>query len=126
MDIADLRGLFLFDGVSDEQLGELLAAGEAVPFEEGQVLFREGDSADSWWVLIDGRVDLVRRAGREEAVVMMTMERPGVWAGGFRAWNDESSYLATGRGCECGHDVPRPVGSVGNAARGRGSRSACT
>ena len=96
MDVDDLRDLFLFDGVSDEQLGELFAAGDEVPFEEGQVLFREGDRADSWWVLIDGRVELVRRAGREEAVVMMTMERPGVWAGGFRAWNDESSYLATG------------------------------
>ncbi|MET1000287.1 MAG: ATP-binding protein [Acidimicrobiia bacterium] len=117
MDIADLRGLFLFDGVSDEQLGELLAAGEAVSFEEGQVLFREGDSADDWWVLIDGRVDLARRAGREEAVVMMTMERPGVWAGGFRAWNDESSYLATAQGASAGTMFRVPSEALGRLTR---------
>ncbi len=98
----DLRGLFIFDGVSDEQLHELAAVGDDVPFEAGIELFHEGDPADAWWVLIEGRVELVRRAGREEAVVMMTMDRPGVWAGGFRAWNQESSYLATARGASAG------------------------
>ena len=56
---------------------------------------------------------------------MMTMERPGVWAGGFRAWDDDSSYLATGRGASAGHDVPGAVGRA-RELRGRGSRSACT
>lgn len=97
-----LRPLFLFDGVSDEQLAELAAAGDEVPFHEGLELFHEGEPADCWWMLLEGRVDLVRRAGREEAVVMMTMDRPGVWAGGLRAWNNESSYLATARGASSG------------------------
>ncbi len=87
MDVEQLRNLFLFEGLDDGQLGQILAAGEEVPFEEGTVLFVEGDPADRWWVLLSGRVDLVRRAGRRDAVVMMTMERPGVWAGGFQAWN---------------------------------------
>ncbi len=113
----DLRALFLFDGVSDEQLVELAAAGDEVPFEEGKELFREGDPADFWWILLDGRVDLVRRAGREEAVVMMTMERPGVWAGGFRAWNDQSSYLATGRGASPGRMFRVPSPALGELAR---------
>jgi signal transduction histidine kinase len=102
MDVSDLRGLFLFDGLSDEKLAQLVAAGEEVRFEEGQELFREGDIADFWWVLIEGGVHLVRRAGREEAVVMMTMDRPGLWAGGFQAWDEASSYLATGRGASSG------------------------
>ena len=54
----DLRGAFVFDGLSDERLRELIAVGEVVPFEAGDVLFRQGDPADSWWVLVDGRVDL--------------------------------------------------------------------
>ena len=78
MDVEQLRNLFLFEGLDDGQLGQILAAGEEVPFEEGTVLFVEGDPADRWWVLLSGRVDLVRRAGRRDAVVMMTMERPGV------------------------------------------------
>ena len=103
-----LRGLFLFEGVSDEQLAELAEAGEEIPFEDGQELFHEGDPATSWWVLLDGRVDLVRQAGREEPVVMRTMERPGVWAGGFHAWDEESSYLATGRAVRVGCSGSRP------------------
>ena len=87
-------------------------------FDEGTELFHEGDPADFWWVLLDGRVELVRRAGREEAVVMMTMDRPGVWAGGFHAWDDESSYLATGRGASSGRDVPGAVARRSASSRG--------
>jgi signal transduction histidine kinase len=117
MDVGDLRGLFLFDGLSDEQLGQLVAAGEEVCFEEGQELFREGDVADFWWVLVEGRVHLVRRAGREEAVVMMTMDRPGLWAGGFQAWDDASSYLATGRGADSGRMLRIASPALGELAR---------
>ena len=96
---------------------ELAAAGEEVQFEEGTELFREGAPADYWWVLLDGHVQLVRRAGREEPVVMMTMERPGLWAGGFRAWNDASSYLATGRGTGSGRMFRVPSASLGELTR---------
>ncbi len=117
MDVAALRDLFLFAGVSDDQLAELLAAGEVVAFDEGTELFREGDPAEFWWVLLDGRVDLVRRAGRAEAVVMLTMERPGVWAGGFMAWDQSSSYLATGRGASAGRMLRVPSPALGDLAR---------
>ena len=42
MQLDDLRALFIFDGVSDDQLRLLLAAGEEVPFHAGMELFREG------------------------------------------------------------------------------------
>jgi signal transduction histidine kinase len=93
----DLRTIFLFKGVPDADLATLAAAGEEVPFSTGEVLFRQGVRADYWWVLIEGRVELLRRAGREETVVA-TMANPGQWAGGFKAWDDEAGYMATGRG----------------------------
>ena len=117
MDVEQLRNLFLFEGLDDGQLGQILAAGEEVPFEEGTVLFVEGDPADRWWVLLSGRVDLVRRAGRRDAVVMMTMERPGVWAGGFQAWNPQSSYLATARGARAGTMLRLPSSALGELVR---------
>jgi signal transduction histidine kinase len=113
----DLRRLFVFDGVGYDQLLEMASLGEEVPFEEGQELFREGDPADHWWVLLSGKVDLVRRAGREEAVVMLTMERPGVWAGGFLAWNESGSYLATGCGAEAGRMFRLPSAALGELTR---------
>src|SRR6266545_2334066 len=117
MDVDDLRGLFLFDALSDEQLLELLAVGDEVRFDEGKELFHEGAPADFWWVLLDGRVDLLRRTGREEAV-LRAMERPGVWAGGFQAWDDSSSYLATARGASSGRMLRVPSAALGELARG--------
>jgi len=111
-----LRGIFLFDGLSDEQLIELLAAGDEVRFGEGDVLFREGDTADSWWVLLDGRVELLRRGGLDESVVSV-MDRPGVWAGGFRAWADKAGYLSTGRGASAGVMLRIPAKALGELAR---------
>jgi CRP-like cAMP-binding protein len=117
MNVDVLRPLFLFDGLSDERLAELAAVGEEYPFQDGEELFHEGDPAACWWVLIEGRVELVRRAGREEAVVMMTMDRPGLWAGGFQAWNQESSYLATARGAGTGTMLRVESGALRDLAR---------
>ena len=97
MDLDELRRLFLFQSLTDVQLAELAALADEVPFVEDEVLFREGEPADCWWVLLDGRIDLVRRSEHEESVVG-ALERPGVWAGGFRAWAESAGYMATGRG----------------------------
>ncbi|TWD84692.1 histidine kinase/DNA gyrase B/HSP90-like ATPase [Kribbella amoyensis] len=97
MDVADLRGLALFDGLTDDQLAELLAAGTEVRVEPGVDLFHEGDPADFWWVLVDGALALRRHIGRED-VVVGRMDVPGRWAGGFRAWDEHGVYLATGQG----------------------------
>jgi signal transduction histidine kinase len=91
----DLRPLSIFDGLTDEQLGELLEGGTEVRIEPGVELFREGEHADFWWVLVDGAIDLVRHVGREDTVVAR-MDVPGRWAGGFRAWDEQGVYLATG------------------------------
>ncbi|MEO5709190.1 MAG: ATP-binding protein [Nocardioidaceae bacterium] len=97
MRVEDLRPLPLFDGLSEDQLAELLAGGAEVAVEPGVELFREGEHADSWWVLVDGSLELVKVIGREETVVAQ-MDVPGRWAGGFQAWDDQGVYLATGRG----------------------------
>jgi signal transduction histidine kinase len=114
--IDDLRGLFLFEGLSDEQLRELAAVGDEVRFHSGDVLFREGEAADFWWVLLQGRVELLRRTRWEESVAGV-MDRPGVWAGGFRAWSDQAGYLATGRGASPGVILRVPAQALGERAR---------
>lgn len=110
--IDGLRDIFLFEGLSDEQLHELVAAGDEVRFDSGDVLFREGEAADFWWVLLEGRVELLRRSRWEESVAGV-MDRPGVWAGGFRAWSDQAGYLATGRGASSGVMLRVPSEALG-------------
>ncbi len=104
----DVRGLALFDGLSDAQVNELVSAGREVPIERGVELFREGAPADHWWLLVDGAIDLVRRVGRED-VTVAEMNVPGRWAGGFRAWDENGTYLATGRGAVPGRLLRVPA-----------------
>ncbi len=109
--VDDLRGLSLFDGLSDAQLGQLVEAGTEVAIEPGRELFREGEHADFWWVLVDGKVDLVRHVGRED-IVVARMDEPGRWAGGFRAWDEHGVYLATGRGVSAGRVLRVPADAL--------------
>jgi len=103
----DLRPISLFDGLDDTQLEELLAAGEEIPIAVGVELFREGEHADFWWVLVDGALELVRHVGRED-VVVGRMAEAGLWAGGFRAWDEHGVYLATARGIAPGRMLRVP------------------
>ena len=111
----ELRPIFLFDGLTDAQVADLAAAGEKVAFDANEELFKEGDPAAFWWVLLDGKIQIVRRAGRSEPVVMTVMENPGQWAGGFQAWAD-ASYLATGRGEVAGHVFKVPATELARLA----------
>jgi len=101
MRVDAVRPFSVFDGLTDDQLAELVGAGTEVRIEPGADLFHEGEHADFWWVLVDGAIDLVRHIGREDTVVGR-MDVPGRWAGGFRAWDEHGVYLATGRGVSAG------------------------
>jgi len=108
--LADLRAITLFDGIPDTALETMLAHSEQVAFETGDRLWSEGSPADDWWVLLDGSIDLTRRVGREDSVVGR-FDAPGRWAGGFRAWDEDGSYLASGLGRAPGSvlRVPAPA-----------------
>ncbi|MEP7055979.1 MAG: ATP-binding protein [Actinomycetota bacterium] len=108
MRVDDLRPLALFDGLTDDRLGELVAAGTEVRIEPGVELFHEGEHADFWWVLVDGALNLTRLVGREESLVGR-MDVPGRWAGGFRAWDEHGVYLATGHGVVAGRVLRLPA-----------------
>jgi signal transduction histidine kinase len=104
----DVRGFPLFDGVTDAQVQALLDGGEEVAIVPGEELFHEGDLAAYWWVLVDGSVELARHAGRDDTVVGR-IDVPGRWAGGFQAWDEHGTYLATGRGAEPGRMLRVPA-----------------
>ena len=104
----ELRSIDLFGGLTDQQLSELVAGSSEVGVRPGLELFREGEHADFWWVLLDGVIELTRYVGGEETVVAK-MDVPGRWAGGFRAWDDQGVYLATGRAATTGRVLRIPA-----------------
>jgi signal transduction histidine kinase len=111
VDCADLRPIPLFQGLSDEQVTELAEAVDEVAIEPGVLLFREGDPADVWYVLLDGALDLHRYIGQEDMVVAR-MQTPGQWAGGFRAWDEHGVYLASAVGVHPGRVLRLPAAEL--------------
>jgi signal transduction histidine kinase len=80
----ELRGLFLFDKLTDEQLDWLCREGRVEVTEPGPV-YTEGDPAACFYVLLGGTVVLSRRVGGDEVEVGRTSQ-PGVYAGAFTAY----------------------------------------
>ena len=83
-DVAELRTLFLFEKLNDEQLEWLCREGRVELFDPGQV-YREGDPATCFYVLIEGTLVMSRRIGGDDVEVNRSSGR-GVYTGAFRAY----------------------------------------
>ena len=83
-DIDELRTLFLFEKLSDEQLSWLCEHGHVEHHEPGYVL-REGEPATCLYVLLDGMIALSRTVGGDEVETTRTDQR-GVYAGAWAAF----------------------------------------
>ncbi|HEY2280503.1 MAG TPA: cyclic nucleotide-binding domain-containing protein, partial [Streptosporangiaceae bacterium] len=81
---AELRTLFLFEKLNDEQLDWLCREGRVEVFEPGPI-YTEGDPATCFYVLLEGGVVMSRRVGSDDIEVNRTAER-GVYAGAFQAY----------------------------------------
>ena len=83
-DVDEIRTLFLFEKLSEEQLDRLCRVGHVEAVEPGWVL-REGEPALWFYVLLEGSVTLFRRVGGDDVEINRTDVR-GVYAGAFQAY----------------------------------------
>ncbi len=83
--IEELRSLFLFESLTEEQLTWLAERGELRTYAAGAVVCREGEPGTHLFVLLDGALRLSRLSGDEEVVVTETDHR-GAYAGAVRAY----------------------------------------
>jgi signal transduction histidine kinase len=81
---SELRRLFLFEKLSDDQLDWLCREGRVLRVETGP-LYAEGDPAASLFVLLDGTVVLSRQVGGDDVEVTRTSS-PGAYGGAFNAY----------------------------------------
>ena len=80
----ELKSLFLFEKLTDEQLAELCEVGQIEIIQPGLV-YTEGDLARWFYVLIEGTVALSRKVGDDDIVTSRTSQR-GVYGGAFQAY----------------------------------------
>jgi CRP-like cAMP-binding protein len=69
-----LREVQLFDGLSPEQLETIAGCGQNVQFPEGELLFKDRDPAERFFVLRHGSVALETFVPTRGAVVIETLE----------------------------------------------------
>jgi signal transduction histidine kinase len=81
---AELRQLFLFEKLTDEQLDWLCREGRVITTAPGMV-YVEGEPAAALYVLLNGTVVLSRRIGGDDVEVSRT-SGPGAYAGAFFAY----------------------------------------
>ena len=86
--VDELRTLFLFEKLSDDQLQWLCERGHVQLIEPGTV-YAEGSPATCFYVLLDGTVVLSRRVGADDIEVGRTSTR-GVYTGAFMAYLGDS------------------------------------
>jgi signal transduction histidine kinase len=94
----ELKTLFLFEALTDEQLAWLAERGSVREYPAGSIIFQEGDHAAAFYVLLSGTLSLTRRVGQDDVETSRTDQR-GVYMGATRAYlrdeEVESRYLAT-------------------------------
>lgn len=83
-DIAELRGLFLFEKLTDAQLTRLCADATVQTFPAGP-LCREGDPAEYFYVLLEGEIALSKRSGDRDIEIWRASD-PGVYCGAWSAF----------------------------------------
>ncbi|MBU8809420.1 cyclic nucleotide-binding domain-containing protein [Mycolicibacterium goodii] len=80
----ELRTLFLFEHLSDAQLETLCAVGRIERHPPG-VLFRKGEPAERFYVLLEGELLMTGRAGGVDVLTNRTSQR-GVYCGAWSAY----------------------------------------
>ena len=93
----ELRSLFLFEALSEEQLRTLCQDGHIERFEPGPICI-EGDPATCFYVLLDGELVMTKRSGGVDIETNRTSQR-GVYCGAWSAYvpGEEHIYEASVR-----------------------------
>ena len=95
----ELRELFLFEDLDDDQLAWLADNGDVVDCPAGEEVSVEGEPADCFFVLLEGTLSMVRLVGGSEVETVRTVHR-GVYSGAIQFYFGdrlEQRYPATVR-----------------------------
>ena len=96
---AELRTLFLFESLDDDQLDWLSENGYCKTLLAGQEVYAEGEPATCFFILLDGTLSMHRRVENTEVETTRTNQR-GVYAGATESFvkgMDEQAYWASVR-----------------------------
>jgi signal transduction histidine kinase len=82
---AELRTLFLFEKLTEDQLTWIGEHGCTLHAPAGGLVLREGDPAEQFFVLLSGTIALSRKVGRDDVQTVRTEQR-GAYMGATQAY----------------------------------------
>jgi signal transduction histidine kinase len=75
MNLHDLRKSPLFQGLSDEELQQLMDMAESVSLRPGEILIKQGEPGDSAYVVINGEFEVQKQSG--QSLIKIDVRNPG-------------------------------------------------
>lgn len=75
MNLNDLRKSPLFEGLSDEELQQLMDMAEPLSLRAGEILIKQGEMGDSAYVVITGEFEIQKQAG--QSLIKIDVRNPG-------------------------------------------------
>jgi signal transduction histidine kinase len=75
VNLQDLRKSPLFQGLSDDELGQLVDMAEPVSLHAGDILIKQGETGDSAYVVISGEFEIQKQSG--ESLIKIDIRNPG-------------------------------------------------
>jgi signal transduction histidine kinase len=91
----EVKTLFLFESLTDEQLTWISEHGYVEHFAAGQTVFTEGEPATCFFTLLSGTLSLSRRVGDDDIETVRTEQR-GVYMGATQSYlRDDDGVVRT-------------------------------
>jgi glutaminase len=69
----DIRDQYLCQNMTEEEINQLLSVGKITRFTKGAVIFRAGEYADSFFFILEGKVDVTVSAGVSREIRLATL-----------------------------------------------------
>jgi signal transduction histidine kinase len=86
IDIDELRKLFLFERLTDEQLTKLALSGAMRSYAQDETILRQGDPAECFAVMVEGEIQMIQETVTAGTVAMPRSSQPGVYGGATSAY----------------------------------------
>ena len=69
----DIREQYLCQNMTEAEISQLLSVGRMTRFSKGEVVFRAGEFADSFFFILDGMMDVTVNAGLKREIRLATL-----------------------------------------------------
>jgi CRP-like cAMP-binding protein len=85
-----LKGVSFFESMSIERLRILSSVSEVCTYDEGEMIFAEGDTGDALYVVVSGRISIEREGKSSGSVVCLATLSSGQYFGEMSIFDEES------------------------------------